>query len=611
MRGLFRLRAAVFGCFAFFWAFFASFSALGEAYEDYPLQSVTLFGFEALEAEFRALTEPLLERRFDLSELRGAVAEIERQYRAAGYRFARAAPVKARLLKGMSPGYHATIRMDEGAVDSIAVEGLDRTREDVIRNQLLLVVGKAYQEEDREESERILRAKPYIGSAEITAEARPPRNRVAVRVKVEELWGLVPRFRLVDTGADSTLHAFLRGEIGFLMNVTDSNFLGSGQRWRAQYRWDAERVNAETGRVEGGRSRTGIQMSDPNLFGSRWQFAGEYFQQPLTDIDSWEASLSLPFYSLRARWAASLSAYDFGRLSDFRQNGVLVRQRERHFIGQSASLTRAFGEPSRQLLGTLALRRIREDTRLILPAAEGVERSSRALIGGRFSARSIRFAQYRNLDRMGKVEDVALGHALRFGLDLGLRALTNDENELRPSLSYRMSRRAGAGGLWQCGVVLDGAARLDGGGLDDGSALASARLFLRSGPRRSTLVRVFYESRYRPRRELNLLLGGEFGVRGYGIRAFDGQSRAALNVEARQMLMERPLFSAMGALFYDHGYIWWDRPFSGGAARGVGVGLRIGASRIAQTPVLRADLAYGLDADPRRWTLHFATGHHF
>ncbi len=581
----------------------------------YPLKSVTLFGFRAYLSEFRETTAKLSDQPYDKAQLQAAVDGIVRRYRENGYRFARAAPVKTRLLRGRSPGYHATVRMDEGVLDEIEVRGAAHTREEVIRSQLLLKPGKVYFEADRQESERILRDKPYIGAASIKAEADPQTNRVKAIVTIEELWGLVPRFRLVDTGSGTTLKGFLRGEIGFLMNLTDSNFLGSGQRWRFQYRWDAKRFNNETGRVEGGRSRTGIEMSDPNLFGSRWEFSAQYLQQPLTDIDAWEASLSLPFYSLRANWAASLSAYDFGRLSDYRENGVLLRQRERHLKGQAASLTRAFGKPNRRLLTTVWLRRGIEDSRLTLPEVRQDERqeprATHALIGGRLSARSIRFRQYRNLDRMGNVEDIALGHSLNVGAGVGLTALSNDLNELRPSLSYRISAPIGRETLWQGALLAEGSYLFESARLEDASALVYTRLFLRRGSSRMAVLRAQYESRFRPRRETNLLLGGEFGIRGYGSRALDGQRKIILNIEARQTVWEHRFFAAMGALFYDHGFIWRDSPSWNDPARSVGFGLRIGVRRIARAPVLRVDAAYGFDPPSPGWRLHFGTGHHF
>ncbi len=586
-------------------------TALHAETPSYPLKSVTLFGFRAYLSEFRKTTAELNDKPYDKAQLQAAIDGIVSYYRENGYRFARAAPVKTRLLRGRSPGYHATVRMDEGVVREIEVRGAAHTREEVILSQLLLKHGKVYFEADREESERILREKPYIGGASIQAEADPQTNRVKAIVTIEELWGLVPRFRLVDTAGDTTLKGFLRGEIGFLINLTDSNFLGSGQRWRFQYRWDAKRFNRETDRIEGGRSRTGIQMNDPNLFGSRWIFSAQYLQQPLTDIDAWEASLSLPLYSLRANWAASLSAYDFGRLSDYRQDGVLLRQRERHLKGQAASVTRAFGKPNRRLLTSVWLRRGIEESRLTLPEERQEPRATHALIGGQVSARSIRFRQYRNLDRMGNVEDIALGHSFNVGAGVGLTALSNDLNELRPSLSYRISAPIGREILWQSALSAEGSYVFESARLEDASALVYTRLFLRRGSSRMAVVRAQYESRFRPRLESNLLLGGEFGIRGYSSRALDGQSKIILNIEARQTVWEHPFFAAMGALFYDHGLIWRDSLAWSNTARSVGFGLRIGVRRIARAPVLRIDAAYGFDSSSPGWLLHFGTGHHF
>ena len=105
------------------------------------------------------------------------------------------------------------------------------------------------------------------------------------------------------------------------------------------------------------------------------------------------------------------------------------------------------------------------------------------------------------------------------------------------------------------------------------------------------------------------LLGVNHGLRGYPPRRFDGSTRLLFNLEARPTLYRHPLFVLAGALFVDGGKAWTPGLSRAAFKLGVCAGPRIGLPRIYNTPILRADLAYGLG--DRTWQGFFGLGHYF
>ena len=105
-----------------------------------------------------------------------------------------------------------------------------------------------------------------------------------------------------------------------------------------------------------------------------------------------------------------------------------------------------------------------------------------------------------------------------------------------------------------------------------------------------------------------LLLGPEQGLRGYVLRRFEGTRRYVVNVEGRVTLVRRPTFTAAAVAFVDGGRAWT----SGSPGRpvwAVGLGGRVGLSRVYGAPVMRADLGYGFE--DRAWVLFVGLGQYF
>jgi hemolysin activation/secretion protein len=100
--------------------------------------------------------------------------------------------------------------------------------------------------------------------------------------------------------------------------------------------------------------------------------------------------------------------------------------------------------------------------------------------------------------------------------------------------------------------------------------------------------------------ELQLLLGGDNGLRGYPLRYESGTSRALLTVEQRVYTDWYPfrLVRVGGAIFADVGRTWGSGVIGNsdaGLLRDVGFGIRLGNTRSGLGNVLHIDFAFPLN----------------
>ncbi|GIX07569.1 MAG: hypothetical protein KatS3mg115_1972 [Candidatus Poribacteria bacterium] len=432
-----------------------------------PLRTVTVFGMSIFRAEFERYIAPLIEEPWDPRLFQKAVEAITRRYQEAGYRFARAERIKVTTFEeGLHAGHYVTLYFDEGWITEISIQGLSRTREEVIRKQLLLDVGERFFQPDLEESERILREKKYLGEVLITAEADPVTNNVRVLVLVEDLWSFLPTVRLVrsgDSGEGSLLDRIRDGEVGVQLTVQDYNLFGTGQDWRFQLRWEPHTLPG-TPELRGHRGRVALEFHEPNLFRSRWQLDGFYHQPSDLDIDSWALRLHRPFYSLRSRWSFEARIGEEGFRGNFRYQGRTlrewaVRQEERFVQGLYA-----LGTPEAQArLGAWMLVQQRSDQLLfsalpVIPyeafrrlserdqkrfSPEGVPERRAVVLGGTLAWQAIQFVRDINVDLLGEVEDLALGETASVSLGVGSQRWGSDRDALHLSTALRFRRRWG------------------------------------------------------------------------------------------------------------------------------------------------------------------------
>lgn len=524
-------------------------------------------------------------------------------YQEHGYQFARVDTEQLVLLE-FTDGVYLRIYIDEGRIGRITIKGNTRTKTDVIRQELLFERGDVYIQDDELESERILRRKPYLGSAEIVATRDPETNLILIEVEVSDLWTFFPAL---------DVPAFSKDKTGILIALSDSNVFGSGDRGRLRY---------EQIREEGEEPRhliSGLYRVF-RLFDSHWEFDGVYTQK--REGVSWEAGLKRPLYSLQTRWSAGFTASESVDEIRWYEHGVKTDAFERSGQSESGNITRSFGDRRRQTWITLWAASQRTHFKPIdfdrvedlPPSTANFQDKNTRMVGVLLGHRKVNFIRTRFLNKMGRVEDIGVGYGYSASIGRASPFYGSDRRETQVDLSCSVSQ------AYQDLLFVNGRAGVTTRFLaheeEDSIFQASIKAVYKNLFLRQTLAaRIFTDMQFGFEGERQVLRGGNNGLRGYDPRQFSGTKSILLNVESRTIFWEHPLAVVGSAIFADVGYIWTgDTSDIGIPKRSVGFGLRLGLPKLSGSRVYRADLAYPLDG-PEKPSLipvfTYAIGHAF
>jgi len=442
----------------------------------------------------------------------------------------------------------------------------------------LLKEGKPCTELQRAESERFLRAQPYLANATVSTESD---SAGGVRVKVET----VDEIPLV-IGARLD-----NGELAGL-KYGSANFRGEGMFGSLEWR-------------RGFAYREGVTARYVNyhLFGNPDRLTVRLDRAPLSS--DYFVALERPFLTSHQSVAWHVGYRDADRYTSFvRYNdpplalavgrtrfdlGGVVRLGDGFFAGPFITYERV--EPSTSAVvisdtGFLA------DPDTLLGARFRPLRSTR--VAGVVGARLLSFKEVHGFDALLGAQDVAVGVqvALAAGLSSG------DAGSFLGADVYAGagSRKSFVAFRWQW----EGQEKEAGDGRLD--ALASGRLawYWKPTPKRTLITSAEYAGAWRERIPYQLPLGRQNGVRGYRDSRVVGARRAVMRAEHRWVLGRVTRFLGVGmAGFTDIGKMWaGDVPF------GVTSGVRAsaGAGLLAAVPhqsrrLLRLDVAVPLMRD--------------
>ncbi len=564
-----------------------------------PIRNIIITGNEAFSSEeILGLMQSRTGGNYDPELLRQDFDQIAKFYQEHGFQFAQVDEEQLVLLK-FSDGVYLRIYIDEGRIGRITIKGNTRTQTDVIRQELLFERGDVYIQDDELESERILRRKSYLGSAEILATRDPETNLILITVEVTDLWTFFPAL---------DVPAFSKDKTGFLVALSDSNVFGSGDSGRLRYQQIREE-GEEPRHLISGLYRVF------RLFESHWEFDGVYTQK--REGISWEASLKRPLYSLQTRWSAEFTAAESVDEVRWYEQGVKTAVFTRSRRSESGQIIRSFGDRRRQT--QIALWTVSERSHFdeiesrSFSTANFQDRNTR-LMGVSLGHRKVNFVRTRFLNKMGRVEDIGVGYG--YGVSIG-RAhpfYGADRRETRLSLFLNASQ------AYQDLLFVNGRTGVTTRFLaheeEDSVFQASIKAVRKNLFLRQTLAaRISAEMQFGLEGEQQVLLGGNSGLRGYNSREFSGTKRIRLNLESRTIFWEHPLVVVGAAIFADVGYIWTgDAAEIGIPRRSVGFGLRLGIPKLSGSRVYRADLAYPLDGPGRpssKPVFTYAIGHAF
>jgi hypothetical protein len=463
------------------------------------------------------------------------------------------------------------------------------TQQGVIRRFLIVRPGRPCIERERAESERILRAQPFIADASI---AVIPDSEGTVTLLVETRDELTPVIGGRTSGARITG-----------IKLGEGNLLGSGTYIAGEWH---DGTTRDTYVVRG---------IDHQFLGRHYVLAGSYARRD-HDMGDWSADLTHPFFSDQQRFAWRASAGGIRELFEFRRVDAprVPFAFDRRFVDLGAVVR--VGLPGRLSLFGVSFSQ-EEDTPFLPPsplagipydsllARHGPRRNAR--VNALWGLRNVRFQRVERFEGLTAAQDIKLGFQLGTLLGRSLSILnTTDDDYLVAADLY-----AGVGG--ESGIMMlsargEGRQNYDRNNWD--GILASARLaaIRRLSARHTVTTSLDWSAGWRQRIPFQLRLGARTGgVRGYRRSEEAGARRAVASLEHRWYIRQVGRRADLGAaLFGDVGRVW-----KGDAPYGVDTPLRYaaGVSLFAAVPprskrTWRLDLAVPMGGDPNaRWEI--------
>lgn len=488
-----------------------------------------------------------------------------------------------------------------------------RTRESVIRRELLFREGDCYSSYLLEDSERILRATGYLADADVFS-LRQPNGTYDVIVETRDEWST-----RIEASAGS-------GEVSGV-ELREDNLMGRGIRVAAFLK------EQQGERVYGGRIAT------PQLFGTHLDAQVSLARTPI-GVSAAER-VTWPFRGETTRWAVRQSiARDERNFQYFVQPAPGEGLERRLFpverTNWDAGLVRRFGRRGHLSLLGLAvagerwafpqdtLGPVRDDEIPaedlpgggVVPGLAPVSATRLVLLAGQ---RRVTFDRRRGLDAVHGAEDVELGADVEAAVGRTLSAFSTDD-DLSLDFGVTASGDLPGGVLAGMRMVLetkrDYRAPRDALSWRDSFGQLDAWSYWHPTPesRHTVVLAARVSGGWHARVPFQLTLGTRSGLRGYPRQVFAGERRAVVTAEHRAYLAWPfpRLFDLGSAVFVDAGKTWaGDDPFGRNSPvlLAGGAGLRF-AFPPRSRRTFRLDLAFPLAPEfrPRGLQISIGTG---
>ena len=453
-----------------------------------------------------------------------------------------------------------------------------RTKRASIQAQLLFASGDIYRARKLAETERALRLLSYIYDARIVP-VHYADGKVDIKVITKDVWTLSPGLSFGRAGGSNSTN----------FNLQDTNFLGWGKALQVSHGSTVDRT-----------SNT-VAWADPNVFGSKWTSAAAYVGS--SDGTERVAQIAHPFYSLDTAWSTQITAVKYDRTISRYNLGEKVDQ-----FNDNESSYELSGGLSNGLVDGWTKRLtfgVRYDRNLFLPTP-GTGIPARQLPPDRtlsypfvgFDILEDKYQKIGDENQIGRTEDLYFGTEVSGEMGWVNSAFGADRNAVL--LRAHLLRGMELTELQQIFITSNFTSRIEDGQARNLIADAGAKYYWRWRTDWLLYAELSGTVTDSLDPDLQVLLGGDNGLRGYPLRYESGTSRALLTVEQRFYTDWYPfrLVRVGGAIFADMGRTWGSGVIGNsdpGLLRDVGFGLRIGNTRSGLGNVLHIDFAFPLN----------------
>jgi hypothetical protein len=478
-----------------------------------------------------------------------------------------------------------------------------RTRDWVIRRELLFGPGSCFDPFILDETERLLRGYAFLSRVDIFAVPQPD-GTVHIIVNTHDEWStrVDVRVRTADGfGVDG-------------VRLAEENLLGTGQSLGLFY-FEHEATRDY-----------GVSYFTPQFFGTRWDLRSELGRTRAGTTFAQE--VAYPFVGEVSRWAMRQGFRREDRFFDYavpdaaglRAAHLLLPVREQAFdmavvrrIGMRGNMALIGGALTYEELGYPGAVEVAPDgdldrrspapDSLILPLMPQRTELSSIRAFALLGHRNVWWVRRQGLDSMRGQEDVRLGAEAVLALGRSLPSLEKDD-DLYTMFAMYTAFNVGEGLMMLRGrsdARRNLTATADSPEWQDVYLDAELLGYLQTPglPRQTLMFRASLAGAWNTQTPFQLGLGGVHGLRGYDRERYPGGRRFVLTLEDR-FFIGWPLPALLdvgGTVFSDVGRVWaGDAPFGAdsGWRTSVGVGLR-GSFPAGSRSIYRVDFAWPLD----------------
>jgi hypothetical protein len=458
------------------------------------------------------------------------------------------------------------------------------TKEGVIRRYLALQLGSQCTELRRAESERILRAQPFIADATVLAYADGAGGVILNVTTVDEV-SLI--FGLGITARSPHFHSLTLGE---------DNLLGSAIHAEGQWKYGGAFRDVYAGKIV-----------DYQFLGRPYQFRVEGGRRELGS--DWGTELSHPFLTdlQRLSWrttAGNTNAYFYFR----RPNADPAALRIERSYSDVGGVIRV-GPPSGRLAlvgGSISFEEERPETQPVLVTDSALLPDTSTALINRYSShhtarlnalwgvRNVRFVRVSGFDALEGTQDLRTGVQVAMLLGKGARFLGGKERDMFGSTDMYIGM---ATPISYSALSVAGEGRRDDEGKWDG-ILAHARgaVYLKPFNRQTWISDLTWSGGWKQRIPFQLTFADrDGGLRGFRTADVGGARRLVARVEDRYFLGRfRQVASVAVAGFGEAGKIWaGDSPFGVNTPVYISTGFSVLAASPPQSRrTIRADFAF-------------------
>jgi hypothetical protein len=453
-----------------------------------------------------------------------------------------------------------------------------RTKYATVQAQLLFASGEQYSARKLAETERNLRLLRYIYDARVVP-IRYADGKVDIEVITKDVWTLSPGVSFGRVGGSNTSD----------IDIEDTNFLGWGKK-----------IDISHGRTIDRTSDT-LTWDDPNLFGSRWTATVGYVDS--SDGEQRALQVAHPFYALDTSFGAKITALSYNRTVSRYSLGEIVDQfqdeQSSYELSGGVSGGLINGWTKRWLAGMRYDRNVfAAVTDTSVPALHLPPSRTLSYPFAGFDIIQDNYKKVGDQDQIGRTEDLFFGTEVSGEVGLSNGVFGADRNAVMLAAKARHGFQLDA--RHELFLSSTFSSRVEDGRARNLIADAAASFYWRWRPERVFFTGFSATTTRSLDPDLQLLIGGDNGLRGYPLRYESGTSRALLTVEQRFYSDWFPfrLVRVGGALFGDVGRTWGHGIIGNsdpGLLRDVGFGLRLGNSRSGLGNVLHIDFAFPLD----------------